>query len=110
MAAATGRTDLLEQVRCDAALDLKPVLAAAKIASEAGGPVRWEGERNDRPEAHPPIDDAWVQPALEAFKAGTPYSHRDARVTNEDRTLGARLAGQIALFRTQTTLPRPART
>ncbi|HEX4285206.1 MAG TPA: glutamate synthase large subunit [Terracidiphilus sp.] len=100
LAAATGRTDLLEQVRWDAQLDLKPLLAAAKIASEAGGPVRWEGGRNDRPEAHPPSDDAWVQPALEAFKAGTPY-RIETHVSNEDRTLGARLAGQLALFRTQ---------
>src|SRR5208282_3850272 len=34
LSAATGRTDLLEQVRWDAGLDLKPVLAAAAIAAE----------------------------------------------------------------------------
>ena len=34
LAAATGRTDLLEQVRSDAALDLAPLLAAAAIARE----------------------------------------------------------------------------
>jgi glutamate synthase domain-containing protein 2/glutamate synthase domain-containing protein 1/glutamate synthase domain-containing protein 3 len=97
---ATGRTDLLEQVRWDAALDLKPLLAAANIVAETGGPVRWEGGRNDRPETRKPIDDAWVEPALEAFKTGTPY-RIETQVSNQDRTLGARLAGQLALFKTQ---------
>ena len=96
---AVGRTDLLEQVRFDADLDLKPVLAAVAVAEETGGAIRWEGKRNDRPEPHPPIDDAWVGPAVAAYKSGVPFS-LDARVTNEDRTLGARLAGEIAQFRT----------
>jgi glutamate synthase (NADPH/NADH) large chain len=96
--AAVGRTDLLEQVRFNANLDLKPVLAATAVAAQAGGAIRWEGKRNDRPEAHPPIDDAWVEPALAAYKTGTPYSLQ-THVTNEDRTLGARLAGEIAQFR-----------
>jgi len=98
--AATGRTDLLEQVCWDANLDLHPLLAATAIAAETGGAVRWEGGRNDRPEPHAPIDDAWVESALEAFKTGAPY-RIETRVSNEDRTLGARLAGQLALFRTQ---------
>lgn len=97
---ATGRTDLLEQIRADANLDLKPLLAAAAIATEKGGAVRWEGRRNDRPEERKPIDDAWVAPALEAYKTGKPYSV-EAGVSNVDRTLGARLAGQLALFRTE---------
>ena len=96
---AIGRTDLLEQVRFDAGLDLKPVLAAVAVAAETGGAVRWEGKRNDRPEPHPPIDNAWVEPALAAYKAGVPFD-LEARVTNEDRTLGARLAGQVAQYRT----------
>jgi glutamate synthase (NADPH/NADH) large chain len=100
LAAATGRTDLLEQIGWDAHLDLKPLLAAAKIAAETGGAVRWEGGRNDRPAPHAPLDDAWVAPALEAFKAGTPY-WIETHVSNEDRTLGARLAGQLALLRCQ---------
>jgi glutamate synthase domain-containing protein 3 len=100
LSAATGRTDLLEQVRWDAGLQLKPMLAAAAIVAETGGAVRWEGQRNDRPDDHEPIDDAWVEPALEAYKANRPY-HVETRVTNEDRTLGARLAGQLALFKSQ---------
>ena len=100
LAEATGRTDLLEQVRWDANLNLKPLLEATAIAAETGGPVRWQGGRNDRPEAHAPKDDAWVEPALEAYKTGSPYK-LETHITNEDRTLGARLAGQLALFRTQ---------
>ncbi|HTB95544.1 MAG TPA: glutamate synthase large subunit [Terracidiphilus sp.] len=100
LAAATGRTDLLEQVRWDGGLDLKPLLAATAIAPKTGGPARWMGGRNDRPEEHPPLDNAWVQPALEAFKTGQPY-RLDSRVTNADRTLGARLSGELALFKTQ---------
>ena len=106
LAAATGRTDLLEQVRFDAGLDLKPVLSATQIATAAGGDIRWQGGRNDRPEPHPPIDDAWVEPALEACKAGRPF-RLESRVTNEDRTLGARLAGQLALFRAQNPSANP---
>ncbi len=100
LAAATGRTDLLEQVRWDAGLDLKPLLAATAIAQQTGGATRWEGGRNDRPEEHTPIDDAWIAPGLEAYKAGRPYGI-ESRITNEDRTVGARLAGQLALFKTQ---------
>jgi len=99
LAAATGRSDLLQQVRFDAGLDLKPLLAATAIATETGASIRWTGIRNDRPEPHPPIDDAWVQPCLQAYKAECPF-HLETHVTNEDRTLGARLAGQLALLRT----------
>ena len=98
LAAATGRTDLLEQVRWDAKLDLKPVLAATAIAEATGASIRWTGIRNDRPEPHPPIDDAWVQPCLEAYKAGRPF-RIETHVTNEDRTMGARLAGELAKLR-----------
>ena len=98
LAAATGRTDLLEQVRFDAGLDLKPVLAGAVVASEAGGPTRWQGSRNDRPEEREPTDNAWVEPAMAAYKSGEPFGLR-AHITNVDRTLGARLAGQLALFK-----------
>jgi glutamate synthase domain-containing protein 2/glutamate synthase domain-containing protein 1/glutamate synthase domain-containing protein 3 len=99
LAAATGRTDLLEQVRFNAGLDLKPVLAATAVAVATGNAIGWEGKRNDRPETHPPIDDAWVEPAFAAYRSGVPFC-LEANITNEDRTLGARLAGQIAQYRT----------
>jgi glutamate synthase domain-containing protein 2/glutamate synthase domain-containing protein 1/glutamate synthase domain-containing protein 3 len=99
LAAATGRTDLLEQVRYDGNLNLAPVLAASKVAEMTDGATRWEGKRNDRPEEHPALDDAWIEPAFAAYKSNQPFSVTTT-ITNEDRTVGARLAGQIAQFRT----------
>ncbi len=96
--AATGRTDLLEQVRYEANLDLKPILGAGVMVSEPGTEIRWMGRRNDRPESEPALDDAWVEPGLTAYKSNQPFSVTTA-VHNGNRTLGARLAGQIALFR-----------
>jgi glutamate synthase (NADPH/NADH) large chain len=101
LAAATGRTDLLEQVRFDANLDLQPLLGAARIAKETGGAIRWQGGRNARPEERAAIDDAWVEPALVAYKANKPFRVQ-TRITNEDRTLGGRLAGELALYRAST--------
>ena len=100
LAQAVGRTDLLEQVRWDAGLDLKALLAASAIAAESGGALRWQGARNDRPEAREPIDNGWVAPAMEAFKKGTSF-RIETHISNEDRTLGARLAGHLALYKTQ---------
>jgi glutamate synthase (NADPH/NADH) large chain len=99
LAAATGRTDLLEQVRFDGHLDLAPILGAAKLAEAGNTAIRWEGQRNDRPEEHPALDDAWIEPAFAAYQSSQPYS-LTTRITNEHRTVGARLAGQIALYRT----------
>jgi glutamate synthase (NADPH/NADH) large chain len=99
LAAATGRTDLLEQVRYDGNLDLQPILAASTLAEQSGAEIRWMGKGNDRPEEHPALDDAWVEPAFAAYKSNQPYS-LITRITNEDRTVGARLAGKIAQYRT----------
>jgi glutamate synthase (ferredoxin) len=93
--AAIGRTDLLRQVRDDGKLDLAPVLARA-----AAGPLSWQGTRNMRPEERPPLDDAWVRPALSAVSAGKPFE-LSAAVRNEDRSLGARLSGELAMLRVQ---------
>jgi glutamate synthase (ferredoxin) len=90
---AIGRTDLLQQVRSEGNLDLRSLLARAGDA-----PLHWEGQRNARPEEHPPIDDAWGQPALTACVAGEVFEC-DTAVKNEDRSLGARLAGELALLR-----------
>ena len=94
--AAIGRTDLLEQVRFDGCLDLKSMLAAPADGGSAGA-RHWQGRRNLRPEDHPPIDDAWVEPAVAAYKAGEHFIH-DSLIANEDRTFGARLAGELAML------------
>src|SRR6185312_6724168 len=95
--AAIGRTDLLEQVRHDGNLDLAPLLAAP-----SEGEIRWQGKRNHRPTSRAPIDDAWVEPAIAAYRAGEHFT-MDAHISNEDRTLGARLAGDLALLITNGT-------
>ncbi len=89
--AAIGRTDLLEQVRFDGNLDLQPMLVRV-----TDGPKHWMGVRNDRPEATLPLDEAWVAPALEAADAGAPFIV-DSVITNANRSVGARLAGELAL-------------
>ena len=88
---AIGRTDLLEQVRFDGNLDLQPMLK--KVTD---GPAKWMGIRNDRSETELPLDEAWVMPALEAVEAGVPYVV-DSPITNANRSMGARLAGELAL-------------
>ena len=97
--AAVGRADLLEQVRFDGNLDLQPMLAQV-----SDGPGRWMGMRNDQPEARPALDEAWVEPALEAAEAGAPYVV-DSKITNADRSVGARLAGELAVRRAKADLP-----
>src|SRR5271166_1261885 len=98
---AIGRADLLQQVRSDGNLDLQPVLA-----SVGDGPLHWEGGRNVRPEDHPPLDDAWVKPALAAALAGKSFEYNVA-VKNEDRCLGARLAGELALLQCHQEITKP---
>jgi glutamate synthase (NADPH/NADH) large chain len=90
--AAIGRTDLLHQTRTAGGIDL-----AALLAASPEGAVRWQGKRNDRPEEEPPIDDAWLAPAIAAYKAGEPFTH-STTVSNKDRTLGAKLSGALALL------------
>jgi glutamate synthase (NADPH/NADH) large chain len=88
--AAIGRTDLLEQVRFDGHLDLQPMLARV-----TDGPTHWMGGRNDRPDVKLPLDEAWVEPALEAVESGQPYVV-ESPISNADRSIGARLAGELS--------------
>jgi glutamate synthase (NADPH/NADH) large chain len=102
--AAIGRTDLLEQTRFDGCLDLSPMFAAPADGGKAGA-RHWQGKRNLRPEDHAPIDDAWVEPALAAYNAGEPFLV-DALIANEDRTFGARLAGELAMLQCAGRMPQ----
>ncbi len=94
--AAIGRADLLEQVRSEGGLDLRPMLAQV-----GDGPVSCVQHRNDRPSSTPPLDEAWVAPAMEAVHEGRPFVV-NSPIANRDRSVGARLAGEIALLRTST--------
>ena len=97
--AAVGRTDLLDQVRSTGGLDL-----SALVAPVFSGPVSWQGERNRRPDDHAAIDDEWIEPAIAARAAGLPFS-LSSRITNADRTLGARLAGELVTRGLETPSP-----
>src|SRR5207302_3651258 len=97
--AAVGRSDLLEQVKFDGNLDLQPMLA--KVAE---GRVRWTGIRNNQPMAAPPLDEAWVVPAMAVVEAGLPFVV-ESKIANRDRAVGARLAGELALRRAQGDFP-----
>ena len=99
---AIGRTDLLEQTRQLGGLDLTRMLAAPTTGIRA-----WMGQRNDRPHGDPALDDAWVEPALEAARAGKPFCI-SSRIANCDRAIGARLAGQLALERLPLRDPAPS--
>jgi glutamate synthase (NADPH/NADH) large chain len=52
----------------------------------------------------PPLDEAWVLPALAAVEAGLPFVV-ESKIANRDRAVGARLAGELALRRAQAELP-----
>jgi glutamate synthase (NADPH/NADH) large chain len=97
--AAVGRSDLLDQVKFDGNLDLEPMLA--KVSD---GLARWMGIRNDQPVAGPPLDEAWVVPAMAAVDAGLPFVV-ESKIANCDRSVGARLAGELALRRAHGDLP-----
>ncbi|SEG55608.1 glutamate synthase (NADPH/NADH) large chain [Bryocella elongata] len=96
--AATGRVDLLEQVRFDGNIDLTPVLANGHGEAWHGSPARWGGGLNKRPGEDHPLDDPWTAPALEAVAKGEPF-HVKSHITNEHRSVGARLSGELALLR-----------
>ncbi|HET9088570.1 MAG TPA: glutamate synthase large subunit [Acidobacteriaceae bacterium] len=97
--AAIGRVDLLEQVRHNGNLDLSPLLVR-----DSDGPTRCIAKRNDRPEDHAPLDDRWVQPAINAFRQGTSFTGVTA-IHNGDRSFGARIAGELALIAKTEALP-----
>ncbi len=98
---AIGRTELLHQTRWDGKINLEPLLA-----SFGDGPLHWEGHPNARPEEHPPLDEGWTEPALQAVMGGVPFEHNQM-VKNEDRSLGARLAGELALLHRRRPVLKP---
>ena len=103
--AAIGRVDLLEQVRNEGHLDLKRMLAPT-----GDGPRHCVQRRNDRPAdplaplAGVPLDEQWVEPAIAAVTAGVPLEI-ESTIANQDRSVGARIAGEIALLQTKSVQP-----
>ena len=95
---AIGRVDLLDQVRFDGSVDLHAMLARG-----GDGPRAWSGIRNTQP-MRAPLDEAWVQPAIAATYRGDPF-RIESGISNSDRAVGARLAGELALRRAQAEFP-----
>lgn len=85
-----GRVDLLKQVRTSGNLDLSPLLARME-----GDAPRCLVDRNDRPEEQEPVDEALTEQAVRAIAAGERF-HATRTICNRDRSVGARLAGEIA--------------
>jgi glutamate synthase (NADPH/NADH) large chain len=96
--AAIGRTDLLEQVRFDGNLDLSPMLATGANESWAKEPLRWMGVPNTRPGVDHPLDEPWTAQVVAAAKEGEAFYVRSA-ITNEHRSVGARLSGEFAVLK-----------
>ena len=91
-----GRADLLEQLlpesgRRAAGIDLARVIAA--VDPEGREPHRSVQERNDRGEAL--LDDRIIEDVRSAIEGGAPLQ-RSYAIRNTDRTVGARLSGEIA--------------
>jgi glutamate synthase (ferredoxin) len=74
------------------------------LAKVSDGAVRFMGVRNNQPMVMPPLDEAWVVPAMAAVEAGLPFVV-ESRIANRDRAVGSRLAGELALRRVQADLP-----
>ena len=91
-----GRVDLLSAKtppHAKAPLDLSAVLRDADPSGERAR--RAQGRRNDRPETEVPLDETLYRDAEAAISSGTPLVKRYT-ITNRERSVGARLAGEVA--------------
>ena len=87
-----GRVDLLRQTRTINGVDLSAMLANPDPTGTL--PRRCLQARNDRPEGDEPLDEGLLREASAALEAGNRY--KSARlIRNRDRTVGARIAGEI---------------
>jgi glutamate synthase (NADPH/NADH) large chain len=90
VADAVGRVDLLRQVRFDGGLDLSALLARVE-----GDALRCATTGSDRPGEQEPFEDGWVRDVLPELARGRTV-RAERVVRNSDRTVGARISGEIA--------------
>ncbi len=96
-----GRVDLLKQVDRDdcvrsSTLDLKPLLAV--VDPDRKRAQRRIRARNNNSQAHTNIDDALIQDAQDVIIHRRGHKTLSAEITSIDRTVGAKLAGEIAFL------------
>ena len=100
---AVGRVDLLRQVRQCNGVDLSAVLLDPDPTRTQ--PRRCTQPRNDRPEDQEPLDEGLLRGAQAAL-ATAPRFKAACLIRNRDRSVGARVAGEIGAGR----LKPPAQT
>ncbi len=88
---AVGRVDLLRQVHFPADLDLSRLLVPVE-----GDAPRCLLERNDRPQSEEPVDEALLRNVLAQLSRGKRFQ-ATLKINNRDRSIGARIAGELAL-------------
>ena len=91
-----GRVDLLETKEITlpkAKLDLSAILRDADPSGEK--PRRSQQRHNDRPEEEVPLDEIIWQDAVSTIQTQEPLFKR-YKITNRERSVGARLSGEIA--------------
>jgi glutamate synthase domain-containing protein 3 len=93
---AIGRVDLLRQVRTCNGVDLAAVLVDPDPTRTQ--PRRCTQPRNDRPEEHEPLDEGLLREAQAALATG-PRFKAARMIRNRDRSVGARVAGEIGAGR-----------
>jgi glutamate synthase (ferredoxin) len=107
-----GRTDLLEPrtdvtlPKCDR-LDLTALLARPSVFNPTGSrtlELRQTSPANVRPETEMPLDERLLADAWPLISAGALF-RQTYPITNRDRTVGARLSGEIARLRGEEGFP-----
>ena len=99
-----GRTELLRQ-RDDTGLAKTEAIDLSAVLFRPPTDVLRSGQpRNDRPEAETTLDDRILADGCEALDLGEPLRKR-YQVRNKDRSVGARLSGEIARRRGDDPLP-----
>ena len=93
---AIGRVDLLQQTEVFNGVDLSAVLADPDPSGSE--PRRSVQARNDRPEDQEPLDEALLRDAA-AVLAQSPRFKAACVIRNRDRSVGARVAGEIGAGR-----------
>jgi glutamate synthase (ferredoxin) len=88
---AVGRVDLLRQGRFPEGIELDRMLAATGAEG-----LRCAQPWNRRPETRRSLDEQILDAAAPAIQEGRPFSATHP-IRNSDRTVGARIAGEVAL-------------